>query len=340
MQMKHKIALAGCGNVGTALLEILHEKKDELKEKYSFEYDVVLICDVVKGTVANEHGLDMEAVLNELHQHNSLAVFEQASGSLSELMKRCGVTVLAECTPTNLKTGEPGLSHMRAALSAGISVTTTNKGPLAVAFDELRSTAEKNGAKFFYEGVVMSGTPLIDMIRNGMAGCSVRGVEGILNGTTNFILTKMGAGASYAEALAEAKALGYAEADPTGDVEGWDAAVKVVILTKILFGKDIAVNDVDRTGITQITPEQVSSAAQKGNVIKLIAGIDADEAGIHLYVTPREIPASHPLAQVGGAVNAVTVKTDNLGDVTLIGPGAGRRETGQALLSDMIRMGK
>lgn len=337
--MKHRIALAGCGNVGTALLELLHEKKDELKAKYSFEYDVVLISDIIKGTVANKSGLDLEAVLNELHQHNSFAALKQDSGSLGELMKRYGATVLAECTPTNLKTGEPGLSHIREALSSGISVTTTNKGPLAVAFDELKAAAEQSGAKFLYEGVVMSGTPLIDMIRNGMAGCSVSGVEGILNGTTNFILTKMGSGATYDEALKEAQALGYAEADPTGDVEGWDAAGKVVILTKILFGKDIAVTEVDRTGITQVTPQQVSSAAQKGNVIKLIAGVDLDETGLHPYVKPREIAASHPLAQVGGAVNAVTVKTDNLGDVTLIGPGAGRRETGQALLSDIIRMG-
>ncbi|MCR5335191.1 MAG: homoserine dehydrogenase [Synergistes sp.] len=337
--MKHRIALAGCGNVGTALLELLHEKKDELKAKYSFEYDVVLISDIIKGTVANKSGLDLEAVLNELHQHNSFAALKQDSGSLGELMKRYGATVLAECTPTNLKTGEPGLSHIREALSSGISVTTTNKGPLAVAFDELKAAAEQSGAKFLYEGVVMSGTPLIDMIRNGMAGCSVSGVEGILNGTTNFMLTKMGSGATYDEALKEAQALGYAEADPTGDVEGWDAAGKVVILTKILFGKDIAVTEVDRTGITQVTPQQVSSAAQKGNVIKLIAGVDLDETGLHPYVKPREIAASHPLAQVGGAVNAVTVKTDNLGDVTLIGPGAGRRETGQALLSDIIRMG-
>ena len=337
--MKHRIALAGCGNVGTALLELLHEKKDELKAKYSFEYDVVLISDIIKGTVANKSGLDLEAVLNELHQHNSFAAFKQDSGSLGELMKRYGATVLAECTPTNLKTGEPGLSHIREALSSGISVTTTNKGPLAVAFDELKAAAEQSGAKFLYEGVVMSGTPLIDMIINGMAGCSVSGVEGILNGTTNFMLTKMGSGATYDEALKEAQALGYAEADPTGDVEGWDAAGKVVILTKILFGKDIAVTEVDRTGITQVTPQQVSSAAQKGNVIKLIAGVDLDETGLHPYVKPREIAASHPLAQVGGAVNAVTVKTDNLGDVTLIGPGAGRRETGQALLSDIIRMG-
>lgn len=338
--MKHRIAIAGCGNVGTALLEILYEKKDELKDKYSFEYDVVLIRDIIKGTAASETGLDMGAVLNELHKNNSLSAFEQPSGSFCELMKRYGVTVLAECTPTNLKTGEPGLSHIRDALSAGISVTTTNKGPLALAFDELNSIAEKSGAKFFYEGVVMSGTPLIDMIRSGMAGCSVLGVEGILNGTTNFMLTKMGAGATYDEALAEAKALGYAEADPSGDVEGWDAAGKVVILSKILFGRDIAVGEVDRTGITQITPQQISAAAQRGNVIKLIAGIDFNSSGIHPYVAPREIAASHPLAQVGGGVNAVTVKTDNLGDVTLIGPGAGRRETGQALLSDMIRMGK
>ncbi|MBQ9881518.1 MAG: homoserine dehydrogenase, partial [Synergistes sp.] len=302
--MKHRIALAGCGNVGTALLELLHEKKDELKAKYSFEYDVVLISDIIKGTVANKSGLDLEAVLNELHQHNSFAALKQDSGSLGELMKRYGATVLAECTPTNLKTGEPGLSHIREALSSGISVTTTNKGPLAVAFDELKAAAEQSGAKFLYEGVVMSGTPLIDMIRNGMAGCSVSGVEGILNGTTNFILTKMGSGATYDEALKEAQALGYAEADPTGDVEGWDAAGKVVILTKILFGKDIAVTEVDRTGITQVTPQQVSSAAQKGNVIKLIAGVDLDETGLHPDVKPREIAASHPLAQVGGAVNA------------------------------------
>lgn len=336
--MKHKIALAGCGNVGTALLEILHEKKKELKDKYAFEYEVVLIRDLMKGTIMNDLGLDMGTVLGELHERNSFGAFEQASGPLGELLKRSGATVLAECTPTNLKTGEPGLSHIRDALAAGINVTTTNKGPLAAAFDELTAAAERNGVKFLYEGVVMSGTPIIDMVKNGMAGCSVLGVEGILNGTTNFILTKMTEGATYHEALAAATELGYAEADPSGDVEGWDAAVKVVILAKILFDQSIQVKDVARLGITQITPQQIASATKNGNVIKLIAGIDFDTFGIHPYVMPREIAASHPLAQVGGAVNAITVKTDNLGEVTLIGPGAGRRETGQALLSDMIRM--
>lgn len=338
--MINNIALAGCGNVGTALLEILHEKKTELKEKYGFEYKVVLISDLMKGIVMDPEGLDLEKILEELHNRRSFGALAQAAGHFDELLDQSGATVLAECTPTNLKTGEPGLSHLRAALSRGISVTTTNKGPIAVAFDELCRLAEDCGAKLSYEGVVMSGTPLIDMMKNGIAGCSVLGLEGILNGTTNFILTKMGEGATYADALAEATALGYAEADPSGDVEGWDAAVKIVILAKILFGKDIDVKDVTRIGITQVTPQQIAEARRSGFTIKLVAGIRFDSFGMHPYVMPKEIAATHPLSAIDGATNAITVNTDNLGEITLIGPGAGRRETGQALLSDMIRMSR
>ena len=338
--MINNIALAGCGNVGTALLEILHEKKNELKEKYGFEYKVVLISDLMKGIVMDPEGLDLEKILNELHSRHSFGALAQAAGHFDELLDQSGATVLAECTPTNLKTGEPGLSHLRAALSRGISVTTTNKGPIAVAFDELCQLAEECGAKLSYEGVVMSGTPLIDMMKNGIAGCSVLGLEGILNGTTNFILTKMGEGATYADALAEATALGYAEADPSGDVEGWDAAVKVVILAKILFGKEIDVKDVTRIGITQVTPQQIAEARRGGFTIKLVAGIRFDSFGMHPYVMPKEIAATHPLAAINGATNAITLNTDNLGEITLVGPGAGRRETGQALLSDMIRMSR
>ena len=327
--MINKIALAGCGNVGTALLEILHEKKDELKEKYGFEYKVVLVSDLTKGVVANADGIDLAALLESIAETRTFDKFARADGSFEELLERSGATVLAECTPTNLKTGEPGLSHLRAALSRGISVTTTNKGPIALAFDELTE-----------EGVVMSGTPLIDMMKNGVAGCSVLKLEGILNGTTNFMLTKMGEGMEYGAALAEAQALGYAEADPTGDVEGWDAAVKVSILAKILFGADVPVDKVERTGITKVTPAQIEEAKKNGRAVKLLAGLDASGSRLRAYVEPKEIPMSHPLASINGATNAITVTTDNLGDVTLIGPGAGRKETGQALLGDMIRMSR
>ncbi len=336
--MINKIALAGCGNVGTALLEILHEKKDSLREQYGFEYKVVLVSDLIKGVIMDADGLDLSAALSSLRETRTFERLARTDGSFETLLERSGATVLAECTPTNLKTGEPGLSHLRAALSRGINVTTTNKGPIAIDFDGLKSLAAKNGAQLSYEGVVMSGTPFIDMMLRGIAGCSVIKMEGILNGTTNFMLTKMAEGAEYGAALAEAQSLGFAEADPTGDVEGWDAAVKVAILVKILFGTELSVNKVARTGITGITQKQIRDAKAKGRAVKLIAGIDAEGTELRAYVAPKEIPMSHPLASINGATNAATVTTDNLGDVTIIGPGAGRRETGQALLGDMIRM--
>ncbi len=338
--MINNIAVVGCGNVGTALLELLLGKKGELAEKYGFEYRVVLVSDLIKGVALDRDGIDLGALLASVSSTGTFGELRRAPGPFEELLARSGATVLAECTPTNLGTGEPGLSHIRAALRRGISVATTNKGPVAMAFDELHSLAGANGAGFSYEGVVMSGTPLIDMLKNGIVGCAVSRIEGILNGTTNFILTRMSEGADYAQSLSEARALGYAEADPTGDVEGWDAAVKISILAKILFGKDVPVNDVPRVGITGITPERIAAAKKDGRVVKLVAGIAADGGGVELYVRPEELPLSHPLASVRGATNAVVVETDNLGTISLSGPGAGRRETGQALLSDMIRMSK
>lgn len=338
--MINNIALAGCGNVGTALLELLCDKRESLKEKYGFEFNVVLVSDLMKGVIMNKDGLDLNAVVSALHEKHSFSGFEQAAGSFGELLDASGATILAECTPTNLKTGEPGLTHLRAALSRGVSVTTTNKGPLAVAFDELTETARGCGADFAYEGVVMSGTPLLDMVKNGLAGCEITGFEGILNGTTNFILTKMGDGMSYAEALAEAISLGYAEADPSGDVEGWDAAVKVAILAKIIYNRSLNVKDISRIGITQVTSKQLEEARRAGYAVKLVAGINFDSFGMHAYVMPKEIALDSALASISGGINAVTLHTDNLGDVTLSGPGAGRRETAQALLGDMIRFAK
>lgn len=334
--MQNRIALVGCGNVGTALLEILDEKRAELDAKYGFKFEVVLICDLMKGTVMDPLGLDLTQVLNALHTKRSFMDFPPVRGTFPDMLQSSGATILAEATPTDLRTGEPGLSHIKAALARGMSVTTSNKGPLSVAFDELTKLADECGGQFRYEGSVMSGTPLISMLRSGMAGCTVRKVQGILNGTTNFMITEMGEGKSYAQALEDAQALGYAEADPSGDVEGWDAAVKVSILSKIIFGRDVPVADVERTGITGVTPERVAEAREAGFAVRLLAGIDNGESGFRAWVAPKDVPLSDPLASISGATNAVTITTDNLGDVTLVGPGAGRRETGQALLADII----
>lgn len=338
-RLLHKIAVSGCGNVGTALLELLCEKRAELKEKYGFEFEVTLICDLFKGTVADKNGLDLNAVINSLHTTNSLAgLNKDVQGEFGELLDSAEVTMLCEATPTNVETGEPALSHIKAALSKGIDVSTTVKGPLSLAYDELAALAKQNGAQLQFEGVVMSGTPFITMLNHGLAGCRILKIEGIINGTTNFILSKMYSGASYEEAFNTAKELGYTETDPSGDIDAWDPAVKVVILTKMLYGKQISVSDVDRTGIANVTFEDMERAKEDGCTIKLIAGIENNHGDIKAYVAPKKIPMTHPLASINGAINAATVYTDNLGTTTIIGPGAGRRATGQAILLDLLTM--
>jgi len=339
--MKHNIAISGCGNVGTALLELLYEKKEELAQKHGFEFEVTLIVDLIKGTIADANGLDLKKVLDAIHTNNSFAGLGlDAEGTFDELLDSAKVTLLCEATPTNVETGEPALSHLRTALSRGIDVSTTVKGPLSLAYDELMELADKNGAQLKFEGVVMSGTPLIALLNNGLTGCKILKIEGIINGTTNFILSKMFNGSSYEEAFNIAKELGYTETDPSGDIEAWDPAVKVVILTKMLYGKTISVKDVERIGIANVTLEDMERAKADGCTIKLIAGVENNHGQIKAYVAPKKIPMSHPLAQVNGAINAATIYTDNLGTTTIIGPGAGRRATGQALLLDILTMAK
>ena len=336
--MNNKIALAGCGNVGTALLEILQEKRSELAGKYGFTFEVVLICDLMKGNIADSQGLDLGKVLDAIHTRRGFAELPQARGTFAEMLESSHATVLAEATPMDLKTGEPGMTHMKTALSHGVSVVTTNKGPISLALDELVKLGAEHGASLRFEGTVMSGTPFISMIREGMVGCKVKKVAGILNGTTNFMLTKMGEGLTYDQALEEARSHGYTEADPSMDVEGWDPAVKVSIMAKIFFGMDVPVTKVDRTGITGITPGKVMEAAAAGCKVKLLAGVEEGPKGFHAFVKPAKVPFSDPLASIDSATNAVTITTDNLGDVTIIGPGAGRRETGQALLEDIFAL--
>ena len=215
-------------------------------------------------------------------------------------------------------------------------VVTTNKGPVALHYAELQALARQNGVQIGIEGTVMSGTPAIRMGLDLLAGAGVNRVQGILNGTTNYILTRMAEGVPYTDALAEAQSQGYAEADPTGDVEGFDAAGKVVILADVLMGASITMADVDRQGITKLTLEDIADARAEKMCWKLIARIEKTATGVKASVRPTLIPLADPLASVNGATNAITYSTSLLGDVTLIGPGAGRLATGYAILCDLL----
>jgi homoserine dehydrogenase len=198
--------------------------------------------------------------------------------------------------------------------------------------------AEAKGVQFLYEGTVMAGTPLLNLIRETLAGCHISEMQGILNGTTNYILTQMEAGMDYASALAKAQELGYAEAVPDADVLGWDALAKVTILANVVFGASLSPDDSPCQGITEITPDDIAAATRDGKRYKLIGRVWREGGEVRGSVAPQLVDLGHPLAGVGGATNAMSVHTDALGEVTIVGPGAGRVETGFSLLNDLLHI--
>jgi homoserine dehydrogenase len=339
-----RLSITGFGTVGQGLAELLSTKHALLQQEYNLDIILVSVANARSGFIYRENGLDIPAILELAAARRSLTAHPGVTHWENPLegLRTTGGDILVEATPTNLHDAEPGISHIRIAISKGMHVVTANKGPGALAADELFALARQHGVQLRMESTVMAGTPVISTIREGMAGASVHALRGILNGTTNYILTAMAAGQSYGEALADAQARGYAETDPTADVEGFDAVAKTLILAALIFGRSLKPGDVIRQGVTTITREQVQQAIEQDNRIKLVASLrllagDArQEAALEARVAPVALPLSDPLARVDGVMNALTVSADTLSEVTIIGPGAGRAATGQGLLADII----
>ncbi|NPV87169.1 MAG: homoserine dehydrogenase [Anaerolineae bacterium] len=333
-----RLGLVGFGNVGQGLAHILRDYAAAYEQKFGVRFVITAVADMRLGCVYHPQGLDLAALLAKVEKDRTLKGLPDAQPDWDALTlaQQAEMDALAEMSYTDLKTGEPASTYIREALRRGVHVVTSNKGPVALHYGELERLAQENGVQLGVEGTVMSGTPALRLGREILAAAGIRRVEGIFNGTTNFILTKMEEGAPYPEALHEAQALGYAEADPTGDVEGYDAAGKVVILARLLMGVQMGMKDVDREGITHLTPEDIRQAKQDGRRWKLIGTLEWKDDRLYASVRPQPIPISHPLAGVGGATNAIHYTTDLLGEVTLIGPGAGRLATGYALLEDLL----
>jgi len=334
------LSIVGFGTVGQGLAELLVSKQDMLRANYDLEVVLAGVATAHSGFIYREDGLNIPLLLElaanrrPLQEHPEVKHWDTALEGI-EAVGQWG-DILAEVTGTNLRDAEPGISHMRVALSRGMHVITANKGPGALAAAELFALAQEHGVQLRMEATVMAGTPVLSTIREGMAGVHVTAIRGILNGTTNYILSAMATGRSYSEALAEAQAHGYAEADPTADVEGYDAVAKTLILASLVFGQSLRLEQVVRQGITTITPEQMQKARDSGKRIKLIAALTQKEGTLEARVAPVELPLSDPLARVDGVMNAITISSDSLTEVTVIGPGAGKLVTGQGLLADLI----
>ncbi|WP_439856616.1 homoserine dehydrogenase [Pseudomonas yamanorum] len=336
---EYKIALVGFGGVNRGLAQLIAERNTEWKATLGFSIKIVGVTDRFLGSIVAKEGLDAGQLVALPVEKG---VFGQLPGGTAEafnetVIRHSGADMISEATFTNPVDGEPATSFCRWALESGLHVVTTNKGPIALHGPELKQLARRNGVAFEYEGSVMSGTPVIRLARQALAGADVQGFEGILNGTSNYVLTRMKDGMSFDEAVAQAQQLGYAEADPTADVEGHDVRLKVVILANELLNARLNVSDVACSGISGISLEDIAQASASGASWKLIGSAYREiDGSIKARVGARLLPASHSLSGISGATNAVSFNTTMLGDVTVSGPGAGRIETAFALLSDII----
>jgi homoserine dehydrogenase len=322
--------------VGQGFVEILQEKRDMLRDTYQFDPTIVAVATNSRGSLMSANGLDAAALLDAIGKghmsHYPDAPNLQRDVPTLDLIDQCGADVLLEASWTNLETAQPATDYCLRAFKNRQHVVMANKGPVALHFDKLQAASQDTERHLRYEGTVMAGTPSLALAQETLAGCSITAARGILNGTTNYMLTQMEQGVSYDDVLADAQAKGYAEADPTADVGGWDAAAKALILARGLFGAELALADLDVTGITEITLDDIDQAKAAGERYKLIAEVTPQGGSVR----PVRLPLADPLAGVSGSSNAITYETDLLGSVTLIGPGAGKRETGFALLGDLL----
>lgn len=341
--MEHKLGLIGCGTVGQGLLQILLSKNGFLKEAFNFEAKVVAVSDKLKGSLFIPEGIDIRRLLKILEAGHTMDAYLEGKPNSAknmdplEMIERTEADIIAEMTYTDITSGEPATAYIKKALRLGKHVVTSNKGPAALHYEELKKLADTNKLFFGIEGTVMSGTPVFSLFRTGFPGNDVIEIKGILNGTTNFILSRMEQdGMDYREALTIAQELGYAEANPTADVEGFDAMAKVVILANVLMGGSLSTADVKREGISKISLPDVLQAKKEGYRYKLIGQAKRDKGRILASVSPQKLPLSDPLAGVMGANNALTFDLDLLGKVTIQGPGAGKTPTGYAILADIL----
>lgn len=340
----HRVALLGFGTVGKGFVEIVQKKSEMLQSKYGLGMKVVAVSDFHKGSVYAPDGLDLQALLDHDAAGKSLNDFGTGNSSYQhgwDALKTCGsveADSMLEMTYTNLDDGMPAITHVETALNNGMNVITTNKGPVVFGYDQLDSLARSKGLRFMIEGAIMSGTPIVSLMRN-LPACEYSEISGILNGTCNYILSSMEFdGVDFAPALKEAQRLGYAEANPSFDIGGGDARAKAIILCRMLKDK-FPTDNIVLEGIEGISKDMVDAAKAEGKRYKLVSKLTFENGKVSSISVKPEVlcTKTDSLANVGGALNALNFKTDMLGgDLTMIGPGAGKIETGYSLFSDLM----
>lgn len=334
----YKLAFLGFGNVGQALAKLLFNKQSELNSRYDLTFTVTGIATGQHGTALNRAGLDINRALQLARQGESLEQIssENPAQDAFDFIDRCEADVLFENTPVNYESGQPASEHLMQALERGMHAITANKGPVVHAYPQLTELAHSKQVKFFFESTVMDGAPIFSLFRSCLPGANLRSFKGILNSTTNLILGRMESGETFDDAVAYAQQIGIAETDPSGDVDGWDAAVKVAALVTVLMGIPLKPNQVQREGIRNIQADDIQQAQEKGQRWKLVCSAQREGERVHASVAPQLVSANSPLFEVDGTTSIVQFETDVLGSLSIIESDPGPHTTAYGLLADFL----
>jgi len=340
------VALNGPGRVGLEFVRLLNESAPGIAARTGL-WPVLRAVQSRTGILFSPAGLTLEAARDWVKGKGQVSA-GMADGAevfapedyacVLEMARADGPGVVVEATPTNLETGEPGLSNLRTALEKGYSVVSLAKGPLVLAFGELASLAREKGAGMKYSGAVAAALPTVDTAMYAMAGAGIYEIEGVLNGTTNYILNGMASGKSYAEALAEAQAMGVAEANPRLDVEGFDSAAKLLIIANTVWNLRLRIQDVTREGIPGLDAGFVQASAAKGTPVRLVARAVLAQGKADLSVRPEPVPPGHPFANLPGTSKAVRFRSRNMGEVVVSGGASDVTGAAASALKDLIHV--
>lgn len=317
-----RVALIGYGRVGRAFARLLESKRA------AYPFRIVGIHTARHGTAIDERGLPVEPE------------FGPPSPSVEEFLDRTRAEVMIEITPLEPATGEPAISHIRAAFARGMHVITANKGPVAHAYAALRREAAAAGVQFRFESTVMDGAPIFNLARYTLPAIQIQGFAGLLNSTTTVVLEAMEQGLSLDEGVERARQLGITEADAAHDLEGWDAAAKTAVLANVLMEAGVTPLQVWREGIQHWTPERLREAGAQGQVVRLVSRAKRTAGGIHLQVRPEVLPRADPLAMVTGTSNLLLLETDLMGTIGILSLSPGVEQTAYGLFSDLVAVAR
>jgi homoserine dehydrogenase len=341
MAQQVRFLLMGVGNVGRRFLELVINKGDTLRDRLGLELLPVGVADS-SGAAISPNGLDAEQLLQLKRQRLGVASYPgwgQPGCTALEMVQSTRADLLLEASPASMQDGQPGLSCIETALEKGMHVVTANKAPLVLAFPRLQGLAEEQGVRLLFDATVAGGLPAVNLGQRDLAAADIYRLEGILNLTTNYILTRMAEdGLSYADGLADAQAEGHAETDPTLDVEGIDAANKLVILAHSVLGVPARLEDVEVEGITAVTEEMLAQAAAEGKKVKPLAIAEREGDTYRFSVLPAWLEADHPLAQLGAKQMGIVYHSDISGVISAAILEEIPLPTASAMLRDVVQI--